>query len=116
MSSEFVEKIRSWVQIDNEIKKHNEHLKTLRHNKSTMTQNICSYMEENTLTNKTISISNGTLKYSIKKEYAPLTFNYVEDCLQHVITNKEDVNYIMQYLKQHREIRNVPDIRRIESK
>lgn len=116
MSTEFVEKVRQWVQADNDIKRYNEELKTLRHNKTTMTHDICSYMEENTLKDKTISISNGTLKYAIKKEYAPLTFNYVEECLQKVITNTEDVKFIIQYLKDHREIRNVPDIRRTDAK
>ena len=116
MSNEFVEKVRQWVQIDNTIKKHNEELKGLRHNKSTVTHDICTYMEQNTLTNKTISISNGTLKYAIKKEYPPLTFSYVEDCLKKVITNADDVKYIMQYLKDNRETRNIPDIRRNDAK
>jgi len=116
MSNEFADKVRSWVYLDNEIKKYNDKMKQLRNNKNLVTQDICSYMETNTLTNKTISINNGTLKYAMKKEYPPLTFNYVEECLKKVITNVDDVKYIMQYLKENREIRNIPDIRRNDTK
>jgi hypothetical protein len=116
MSNEFADKVRSWIHLDNEIKKHNENLKQLRINKNSVTHDICSYMETNTLTNKTITINNGTLKYAMKKEYSPLTFNYVEECLKKVIDNEDNVKYIIQYLKDNRETRNVPDIRRNDIK
>ena len=44
MSDEFVEKVRIWVQVDNEPKKYNEHMKQLRHNKNTVTNDIVTNM------------------------------------------------------------------------
>lgn len=116
MSNEFVDKVRTWVQLDNELKKYNEHMKQLRHNKNTVTNDICQYMENNSLTGKTIEISKGTLKYAKKKEYAPLTFGYIEECLSKVLTSSDDVNYIMQYIRENREIKTIADIRRNDTK
>ena len=116
MSNEFIEKVRSWVQLDNDIKKYNEHMRQLRHNKHIVTNEICEYMEHNSLTGKTIEISKGTLKYAKKKEYAPLTFGYVEECLKKVLSSGDDVDYIMQYIRDNREIKTVSDIRRNDAK
>ena len=116
MSSEFIEKIRKWVQIDNDMKRYNEQLKLLRQNNHAITNEICDYMEQNSLTEKTIEISNGALKYATKKEYTPLTYQYVEDCLTKVLNSSDDVNYIMKYLKDHRATKSVTYIRRNDAK
>jgi len=57
-------------------------------------------------------INNCTLKYCEKKEYTPLTFNYIKDCLTKIIDNDDDIEYIMKYLKENREIKVFSDIRK----
>jgi hypothetical protein len=47
-----------------------------------------------------------------KKEYSPLTFGYIEKTLGNII-EKTQLEKIMKYLKDNREITNSPDIRRI---
>jgi len=63
-----------------------------------------------------IGIGDGELKMVAKKEYPPLTYQYVERCLTDVIPNKEHVEYIMAYLKSHREIKETMDLRRTHKK
>lgn len=48
----------------------------------------------------------------MKKEYSPLTYTYVEKCLGELINDKKQVEYIIQYIKNNREITNTYDIRR----
>lgn len=109
---EFIENVKQWVVYDNQITNMNETLRTSRNKKSQLTTSICDYLESNSLTQKKIEINNCTLKYCEKKEYTPLTFNYIEDCLSKIIDNKDDIEYIMKYLKENREIKVFSDIRK----
>ncbi len=113
---QFINDIKKWVAIDNEIKKNNENLRILRENKNNITSNICSYMDTNTLQDKRIEISDGYLKCFEKKEYSPLTFQYIEECLNKIIRHDEQVKYIIKYLKENREIKTSKDLKRNESK
>jgi hypothetical protein len=69
-------------------------------------------MEKNGIQDKKIEIHDGDLKIYEKKEYSPLTYSYIEECLEKIVTNKSQVEYILKYLKENREIKQVQDIRR----
>ena len=113
---EFIENVKQWMLCENQVSNLNENLRTLRNKKSQLTNSICEYMESNSITQKKIEINDCTLKYCEKKEYSPLTFNYIEDCLKEVIENTDDIQYIMKYLKENREIKVYSDIRKNNSK
>lgn len=113
---QFINDIKKWVAIDNEIKKNNENIRLLRENKNNITSNICHYMNVNTMEDKRIEISDGYIKCFDKKEYSPLTFQYIEECLIKIIKNHEQVKYIIKYLKDNREIKTSKDLKRNESK
>lgn len=51
-----------------------------------------------------------------KKDYKPLTFTYVERCLNEIIKDKTHVEYILKYLKDNREINISQDIKRVTAK
>ena len=51
-----------------------------------------------------------------KKDYKPLTFTYVEKCLNEIIKDKTHVEYIIKYLKDNREITTSQDIKRVMQK
>jgi flagellar basal body P-ring protein FlgI len=89
-----------------------EKTKEIRENKNKITHDICNYIQNKNLTNTKIEISDGELKMYEKKEYSPLTFSYIEDSLSKIITDKSQINYIIQFLKQNREIKSSVDIRR----
>lgn len=109
---QFVENVKKWVILDTQIKHINEKLKTLRDAKSDTTTNIHNYMNSTDIQDKRIEISDGYLKCSEKNEYSPLTFAYIEECLKKIIQNEEQVNYIIKYLKDNREVKTTMDIRR----
>ena len=88
----------------------------IRENKSTLTSEICNYMDTNSIQNKRIEISDGYLRYAEKKEYSPLTYNYIEECLNKIIDDKEHVEFIISYLKNNRQIKTSYEIRRNDAK
>lgn len=109
--NQFIENVQKWVLIDNHLKIVNEKTKKMREMKHTLSEDICKYMNENNLVNKKIGITNGELRVVEKKDYSPLSYGYVEKRLEEIIPDKSHVEYIIQYLKDNREITVSQEIR-----
>ena len=115
-NTEFIENVRKWVLLDTQIRTITEKTKLIRELKQKITIQICDYIVNKNIQHKKIEISDGELKLYTKNEYSPLTFSYIEECLSKIISNKENVQYIIKYLKDNREIKHSSDIRRNFSK
>ena len=110
--SKFIENIQKWVMLDSQIKLINEKVKKARETKHQLLDEITTYVTENNIENTKIEISDGELRFYEKKEYQPITFGYVEDSLGKIISDKKQVDFIMNYLRENREITVSKDIRR----
>lgn len=110
--SKFIENIQKWVMIDSQIKLINEKVKKARETKHQLLDEITAYVSENNIENTKIEISDGELRFYEKKEYQPITFGYLEDSLGKIISDKKQVDFIMNYLRENREITVSKDIRR----
>ena len=111
----FEGQIQQWVQIDNQLKQINEKAKDLREKRNTLEQNITTYAASNNLTNSTVQISDGKLKFANTKVQEPLTFKYLEKTLNDVIKNESQVKLIIEHIRQKREIKIVPEIKRFSN-
>lgn len=111
----FENTIQKWVSIDNQIKIYNEKLKSLREEKSNLNEILLRQGTTNNLLNNTIQISDGKLKFVTTKISPPLTFKYVEKSLGDIIKNEAQVKKIMEYLKNHRDIKNIQEIKRFST-
>ena len=78
-----------------------------------LSENIHQHVEETNLSNGSIKISDGQLKFVQVKETQPLTFKYLEACLSEIIKNEEQVKKIIEYVKNKRESKYVPEIKRL---
>ena len=70
------------------------------------------FVDDNNLSSSTIKISDGRLKFAQNKQTAPLTLGFLETCLSDIINDEEKVTQIMEYIKQKRDVKYVPDIKR----
>ena len=111
----FENQIQQWVQIDNQLKELNEKTKTLREKRNTLEENITNYASSNNLSNATVNISDGKLKFVNTRVPETLTFKYLEKTLNEVIKNESQVNLIMEHIKQKRNIKIVPEIKRFSN-
>ena len=111
----FENQIQQWVQIDNQIKQINEKTKELREKRNALEQNITKYASSNNLSNATVQISDGRLKFTNTKVPEPLTFKYLEKTLSEVIKNESQVKLIMEHIRQKREVKIVPEIKRFSN-
>jgi hypothetical protein len=96
--SELKEKIQQWVIIDNQSKLINEKTREIRNKKNELLSEISEYVKKNNIQNKTIEITDGSLKFYEKKEYSGLTYSYIEESLGKIIQDKNHVDHIMNYL------------------
>jgi hypothetical protein len=110
---DFEQQIQQWVNLDNQMKLMNERLKEMRDKKNNITDKIHSHMELNELSNATIKINDGQLKFIKVKDTQPLTFKYLETCLSEIIKNEDQVKKIVEYIKNKREVKYVPEIKRV---
>ena len=112
MSDNFQKQIQNWVSVDNRMKNLQMQVKELRQVKNTLTDSIFQYAESNNLENAVIKISDGKLKFQNVKSTSPLTFRFIEECLNDVISNEEQVKTIIKYIKSKRETKYNYDIKR----
>ncbi len=105
--AELVSNIQKWVTLDTQLKSANEKMRILRDEKHQLTELLCEQIGE-----RTVGISDGSLKVVERNEYKPLTFSYIEECLHDIITNKDHVTSIIQYLRENRDVNVIKDIRR----
>jgi hypothetical protein len=108
----FERQIQEWVSVDNQLKQLNEKTRELRERRNGLEERLTTYASENNLSNATVQISDGKLRFANTKVQEPLTFKYLERTLSEVIKNESQVKLIMDNLKQRRSSKIVPEIKR----
>ena len=106
------ERVKNWVALDNEIKTINEKLRLLREKRHDSSDSILTYIQENRLDNATIKISDGRLRFVSVKQQNPLSYKFIDDCLRKCISNPEQVQLIMEFIKKERVSRVSLEIKR----
>lgn len=110
--AQFIDNVKQWVLLDSQLKIINEKTKKVRETKHKLNADVCEYMQKNNLIGNKIGITDGELRIVEKKEYPPLSYGYIERTLAEIIPDKKQLDYLIQYLKDNREITTVLDIKR----
>jgi len=112
--TQFIEDVKKWALLESQLKIVNEKTRKMRDMKNDLSEKITNYMLETN--NSKIKLSDGEIRLYDKKDYSPLTFGYIENSLGNIIQDKEQLEYVVQYLKDNREITTSPEIKRTYSK
>ena len=107
----FVENVKKWVVCDQQLQHIKDKTDQIRELKNTLSGSICTYMIDNNISKNEIEITNGKLKVYEKKEYSPLTYSYITECLAKIISDKSHVDFIIQYIKNNREIKTTTEVK-----
>lgn len=108
----FDNKIQQWIHVDNQLKRMNEQVKLLREQRNSLEQNITTYAKTNNMMDTTVQFSTDKLKFIESKIQEPLTFKYLERSLKEIIKNDNQIQMIINHLKQNRNSKSVLEIRR----
>lgn len=112
----FEDKIKKWVHLDNQLKIVNDKVKEIKLEKDNIEEQIIHYVDENNLNDATAKISGGKLKFVETKQTSPLTLKYIKECLNECIENQQQVDLILNYIKDNREIKYSKDVKRTYDK
>ena len=112
----FEEKIQKWVVLDNQMKQLNNKIKTIHDERDALEEQILKYAQTNNLFNSIVKISDGKLKFTKTKQSTPLSLKYIEETLKNCIKSEEQIKYIMNHIKETRQFKIVPDIKRFYEK
>ena len=109
---QFVNDLKLWATYDKQIKLLNEKTKELRNQKTELGTKITGFMQEKKIQDKPIELTDGQIRYIERKEYSPLTFSYIEECLEKILADKSQVEYVVHYLKENRKTNSVVELKR----
>jgi Zn/Cd-binding protein ZinT len=109
---DLVDNVRKWVAVDTALKKLGNKTKEYRDMKTKLSESICTYAQTHNMQHTKIEITDGVIRFVEKREYSPLTFSYIETSLHKIIPNPSQVEYIIKYLKDNREVKVVQEMRR----
>lgn len=112
IKEDFAQNVKRWVTIDTQLKMINEKTKLLREEKNNISYKICDQLDKSGNKNRKILIHDGDIKVHEKKEYSPLTFSFLEEHLGKIMNDPGQVDYVIEYLKQKRDIKITNDLKR----
>jgi hypothetical protein len=112
----FEESIKKWVSIDNQLKILQDKSRELRAEKQDIGDDILGYVDTNSLSNATVRINDGRLRFAVTAQPAPLSLGFVRRCLIDCVGNEEQVDKIMGYMKAQRDVKTKPEIKRYYAK
>jgi hypothetical protein len=112
MISTFDKQIQKWIELDNKLKKINNEIKTTREMKNDLEASIMEIVNNKKLLNTSISTTDGRLRFVETKSSNPLSLTFIEQCLHEIIPNASQVQHILKYIKDKREIKINPEIKR----
>ena len=110
----FENDIKQWVMVDSTIRQLSEQAKEHRATRTILGTQIYQHITNNNLEHAIIQINDGTLKFQQTKITQPLTLKFIKGCLDEYLGNSPTINVdeIMNYIKEKRDIRYADDIKR----
>lgn len=82
MDISYINKVREWVEIDNKILRSKDNIKEAVDKKKDLEEEILEYVEKNKLTELTLNISDGTIKFSKKVATQPLSIKTIKALME----------------------------------
>ena len=108
----FEQTLHQWLLLDNQIKNHSEKLKELRMKQNALEETLTQYASTNNLLNSAIKVPDGRIKFVNTKITSPLSLKYLEKSLGEIIKNTDQSKTILNHIKNNREIKIVPELKR----
>ena len=108
--------IKKWVLLDNQHKKLNSQIITLRDEKNELTKNIINYYDSKNANYPNINISDGKLSFIQQKQVNALSIKFLEQCFEEFFKNSDSSSIkeeLIEFIKSKRTHNISTNIRRI---
>lgn len=111
LQSSLGQQIQSYLAIDKEIQELNSRQRELRQTKQQLQESITQTMKSNGLENRVVKTGNYQFSINAKKQYGSLSFSYLEDKLKDLIPDTEEREFLLQHLRDNREVKTIEELR-----
>ena len=102
VSQEFVNTIKKYVAIDDQIKASMKALKVVKTEKKELGKAIMNYMHQNSMKDKYINIGTGKLKCVTSSRASAITRKHIENRLFEYFKNKDKANEVTEFIYDNR--------------
>tara|TARA_B110000858_G_C17599202_1_gene379290 strand:- start:14 stop:358 length:345 start_codon:yes stop_codon:yes gene_type:complete len=104
--SEFNTNVIKWIDYDNEIKKYNDKLKSLKSEKNSLEVDILSHIENNNLQQNIFNLPSysSKLKYNKNKSYETMTNKFLIDKFNKYFNDEDKAIHLFNFLKDERSL------------
>ena len=109
--SSLLQCIQEYTVIENEIQELSARQKILRDRKSELQTKIIQTMKDSNLENRTLKQGDHHFYIGTRKQYSSLTFSYLETIFEKMIPDKDNRQYLLQYLRENREVKTVDELK-----
>jgi len=106
--------LREWVAIDDKLRVMHENIKELRAKKTSLTASIQNNLSanNNNIQNTKLPIGDGHIKLVNTRINEPLTFAYLDKSLRGIIKNEQQVQIIIDHIKNSRSSKIITELKR----
>lgn len=104
--------VQEYSAIDDELQELSAKQKLLRERKTALQTIIIQTMKERNLENRTMKQGANHFCIGTRKQYSALTFSYLESVFDKMIPDKTNRNYLLQYLRENREVKTVDELKK----
>ena len=104
--------VQEYSAIDEELQEVSAKQKILRERKTELQTIIIHTMKERNLENRTMKQGAHHFCIGTRKQYSALTFSYLESVFDQMIPDKTNRDYLLQYLREHREVKTVDELKK----
>jgi hypothetical protein len=115
MDDTYVDKLKEWIELDNQAIRLKEQLNDVNDNKKEIEEEILQYIEANSFDKLTINISDGNLKFPQATTKSPLSIKFLKNTLNKY--NDEhgqtvDIDKILKFISSNMETKTKRYIKR----
>ena len=110
----FNSNVVKWIEYDNEIKKYNDKIKTIKSDKTSLEVDILSHIENNNLKNNVFNLPSysSKLQYNSNKSYETMTNKFLLDNFTKYFKDENKAKELLEFLKNNRKYENKISLKR----
>ena len=101
---EIKEELIKWINLEKRYKDLSEEISDIKQKKNNIKEKIINLSESLKIDNRIIKLNEYKIRFVENKSYQPLSFKFLEECLNDVIKEKEQINLLLNYIKSKRRI------------
>ena len=115
-NNDFSENIRDLAICNMQLKAINERAKPVRQHKQTVSKYLVEYMTTRNIKTRAVEINSEPMRLVQKNEYSPLTMGFIRNCLEDIMEDADQIDTVMDYLREQRETKTTVELRPITSR